>query len=176
MIISRPSVIEPDCDSLVIFDRDDTLSQDFGPMNGQSDCILMPNVIEGLLLLSEYRPILAIATNQSYIGRKKLTIQEVEEFHDKLLQILNEKGIKINLIAVCPHAPWQDCLCRKPKPGLLNELVTVSKIQDRNRIFFVGDKESDSEAATNAGVQGFRSYVSNFLSICETIKSKLGPV
>lgn len=173
MILTKYASFESSSDSLVIFDRDNTLSQDFGPMNGQSECILMPSVIEGLQILREYRPILAIATNQSYVGREKLTIQEVEEFNQKLLQILNANGIEINLIAVCPHAPWQDCSCRKPKPGLLHELAKVSKIQNRNRIFFVGDKDSDIEAAKNAGVQGFKSNISSFLSICESIKSTL---
>lgn len=173
MIVYKHSTIESDCNSLIIFDRDGTLTEDLGPMNGQSECILMPNVIEGLQMLSEAHPILAIATNQSYIGRKKLTIQDVKEFHEKLLRILNQKGIKISLIAICPHTPWQDCSCRKPKPGLLNKLITASKVKDRNRIYFVGDKESDREAAINAGIQGFTSDVHSFLGICTSIKSKL---
>jgi D-glycero-D-manno-heptose 1,7-bisphosphate phosphatase len=160
-------------ETLIIFDRDNTLSLDLGPMNGKSDCIILPKVIEGLKLLTEISPILAIATNQSYVGRGQITLQEVEEFHQKLLKILQGNGISVNLIGICPHAPWENCLCRKPKPGLLNELIKTSNVQDRNRIFFVGDKESDMEAAKNAGIQGLKSDQSNFLSLCESIKSQL---
>ena len=142
-------------------------------MNGNSECIILPNVIEGLRLFKDFYPVLAIATNQSYVGRERITMQEVEAFHLKLLQILEANGIEINFIAVCPHAPWEDCSCRKPKPGLLNELISISKIQDRNRIFFVGDKDSDMDAALNAGIQGLKSDTANFLSLCESIKSQL---
>lgn len=173
MIVTSYMRIAPNSDSLIIFDRDNTLSQDFGPMNGESNCIILPNVIEGLRSLNDFCPVLAIATNQSYVGREKITLQEVEEFHQKLLQIFHGNGVHFNLIAVCPHAPWEDCLCRKPKPGLLNELIRVSKVQDRDRIFFVGDKDSDIEAALNAGVQGFKSDTVNFLSVCASIKSQL---
>lgn len=173
MIITSYKGIEPNSSSLIIFDRDNTLSQDFGPMTGQSDCIILPNVIGGLLLLTDLSPVLAIATNQSYVGRGQLTLQGVEEFHLKLLQILEENGISINLIGICPHAPLENCPCRKPKPGLLNELIRISKIQDRNRIFFVGDKDSDMEAALGAGVHGHKSDADNFISVCESIRNQL---
>ena len=173
MIISSHAGILSESDSLIIFDRDNTLSQDFGPMSGESDCIILPNVIDGLLLLNSFYPVLAIATNQSYVGRGQLTLKEVEEFHQKLLRALQLHGISVNLIAICPHAPWENCLCRKPRPGLLNELIKVSKIKDRNRIFFVGDKDSDMEAAINAGVIGLKSDAHNFSSLCDSIRSQL---
>ncbi len=173
MITTMYKGIQPISNSLIVFDRDNTLSQDFGPMNGESDCIILPNVIEGLLLLTETSPVLAIATNQSYVGRGQLTLQEVGEFHLKLFQILEGYGISINLIGICPHSPSDDCLCRKPKPGLLNELIKISKIQNLDRIFFVGDKDSDMEAARNAGIHGLKSDQSNFFRVCESIKSHL---
>jgi len=173
MIVTSHTSIEPNSNSLIIFDRDNTLSQDFGPMTGESDCIILPNVIEGLRLFNDFCPVLAIATNQSYVGRERITLQEVEAFHQKLLQTLHENEIQINLIAVCPHAPWEGCLCRKPKPGLLNELIRISKVQDRDRIFFVGDKDSDMDAAVNAGIRGLKLDTMNFINVCESIKSRL---
>lgn len=173
MIITSYKGISPNSNSLIIFDRDDTLSQDSGPMTGRSECIILPNVIQGLKLLTDFCPVFAIATNQSYVGREKITLQDVEEFHEKLLLNLLDNGIQINLIAVCPHAPWEDCFCRKPNPGLLNELITISKVQDRDRIFFVGDKDSDMEAAINAGIRGLKSTAENFLSVCELIRSEI---
>lgn len=169
MIVTSYTAIEPLSNSLIIFDRDNTLSQDFGPMNGESDCIILPNVIDGLRLLVDFCAVLAIATNQSYIGRGQLTLQDVEEFNQKLLHILHEKGVQINFIAICPHTPWDDCLCRKPKPGMLNELIKISKVQDRDRIFFVGDKESDMKAAKKANISGLQSTSSNFVDICKKL-------
>ena len=173
MQISYHADITINSDTLIIFDRDNTLSQDFGPMNGESDCLILPNVIVGLRILVGLSPILAIATNQSYVGRGQLTLQGVKDFNQKLLKALELNGILVNLIAFCPHTPWEDCFCRKPEPGLLNEIIEISKVENRNRIFFVGDKDSDMEAALNAGIHGLKSNASNFVSLCMSIRRQL---
>jgi len=173
MILSSHTKIGVNSNSLVIFDRDNTLCEDFGAMSGKSECVILPKVIEGIKMLDKASPIIAIATNQSYVGRGLLTLNDVEDFHKKLLKSLSSSGIDIHLIAVCPHAPWDDCLCRKPKPGMLNGLIEVSKVKDRNRIFFVGDKVTDGQAAIGAGIHGLQVDSSNFESICEYIDKRL---
>lgn len=173
MVLSFHSEIKVNSISLVIFDRDNTLCEDFGAMSGESDCVILPGVIAGIKMLDKAAPIIAIATNQSYVGRGLLTLNEVEDFHRKLVESFRSNGVNIHLIAICPHTPWDDCYCRKPKPGMLNELIEYSKIKDRNRVFFVGDKDSDEQAAMNAGVHGLRADSSNFEDICKFIGSRL---
>jgi D-glycero-D-manno-heptose 1,7-bisphosphate phosphatase len=173
MVLSIHSEIGVDFNSLVIFDRDNTLCEDFGAMSGESDCVILPGVIEGIKMLGKVAPIIAIATNQSYVGRGLLTLNQVEDFHRKLVDSFRSNGVNIHLIAICPHTPSDDCFCRKPKPGMLNELIEFSKIKDRNRVFFVGDKDSDERAAISAGVHGLRVDSSNFESICKFIGRRL---
>lgn len=51
---------------------------------------------------------------------------------------------------VCPHAPDEDCECRKPKPKLIFDAARAWEIAP-SELVVVGDKDSDIEAARNAG-------------------------
>lgn len=173
MVIKKIRDIGPLVDSMVIFDRDGTLSEDFGAMSGNSKCRILPNVFEGLKIILNPLTSFAIATNQSYIGRGVLKLKEVEEFNTKLLNILKTIELDINFIAICPHTPEDNCVCRKPKPGMINELVRLSGIKDRDRIFFIGDKESDQQAAFDAGIISMNLEKMDFEEACKLISEQL---
>lgn len=158
---------------MVVLDRDDTLCVDFNGMNGDSECIFLPGVIEGLLELKIINPVLAIATNQSYIGREQLSENDVDAFNEKLCNILNLRGIDINIIAICPHTPFNNCTCRKPKPGMILELIRISGITRSKDIFFLGDKVSDMQAARTAGIYGMLVENDNFFELCIRIKNTI---
>ena len=51
---------------------------------------------------------------------------------------------------VCPHAPEDGCECRKPAPKLILEAAQALGV-DPACCVVVGDRESDVEAARNAG-------------------------
>ena len=160
-------------DSMVIFDRDGTLSEDHGAMSGFSECIILPKVFSGLRTILNPKTSFAIATNQSYIGRGVLKLQEVEEFNTKLLNELQTIELDINFIAICPHTPEDNCICRKPKPGMIDELVRLSGIENRGRIFFIGDKESDQQAALDAGIISLNLEKMDFEEACKLISEQL---
>ena len=63
----------------------------------------------------------------------------------------------------CPHAPEENCLCRKPKPGMILEARQTLNI-DLKKSWMIGDKMSDIEAGKDAGVQTIlitSAYVKN---------------
>jgi D-glycero-D-manno-heptose 1,7-bisphosphate phosphatase len=159
--------------SLVIFDRDGTLSEDHGPMSGKSHCIILPNVLHELKRILNPKISFAIATNQSYVGRGNLRLQDVEEFNSKLLGMLSAIGLEMNYIAICPHTPDDNCLCRKPKPGMINELVAISGIMNKSKIFFIGDKDSDEQAAIEAGITPLNLQKMDFGSAISYIDAQL---
>lgn len=173
MLIAKVTSPEPGVDALVIFDRDGTLSEDYGPMHGNSICTILPGVMEGLKTLVNPKTVFAIATNQSYVGRGELRIADVEAFNAKLLLLLDAVSIKINYIAICPHTAEEGCACRKPNPGMIDELIRISGIQDRERIFFVGDKTSDEKAAVASGVVSLSLQNMSFGIACNQIKRLL---
>jgi histidinol-phosphate phosphatase family protein len=56
---------------------------------------------------------------------------------------------------ICPHAPEDDCECRKPKPKLVFDAARAWNLAP-SEIVVVGDKESDVDAAHNAGARGIK--------------------
>ena len=59
-------------------------------------------------------------------------------------------GGQIIDIKYCPHTPAESCNCRKPKPGLLNQILNENKLKSSDG-YFVGDSATDIEAAKLAG-------------------------
>ncbi|ASY14029.1 D-glycero-D-manno-heptose 1,7-bisphosphate phosphatase [Candidatus Planktophila dulcis] len=131
---------------LVIFDRDDTLIRDVPNLKSVSDINWLPGRLGILKALSEQSTLIAIATNQSAIGRGLLSVEEFESISEAIRRQLKENGISLWGLVACPHMPFENCGCRKPKPGLLNRLVEVAQRSDLE-IFFVGNADSDMEAA-----------------------------
>ena len=50
----------------------------------------------------------------------------------------------------CPHAPEENCQCRKPRTGMLQDIFQRSGIAS-DQCLFIGDSLSDIEAAQAAG-------------------------
>lgn len=137
---------------LVIFDRDKTLIEDNGYTFKVSDLKWRPGVIELLRYLSIMQVDLAVATNQSGIGRNYFTTSQVNEFHLEMSSYLSRIGIPEMTFFVCPHDPTKtNCQCRKPKPGLLIEAMNYYGVRCDETIF-VGDKLTDAQAASSAKV------------------------
>jgi D-glycero-D-manno-heptose 1,7-bisphosphate phosphatase len=130
----------------VLFDRDETIVVDV-PFNGD------PNKVEpapdARALLDRLRAAglpLAVVSNQSGIGRGLLTVEAVDAVNRKIDQLLGPFAG----FFICPHAPEDACECRKPKPKLILDAARALSV-DPACCVVVGDRESDVEAARNAG-------------------------
>ncbi len=137
----------------VFLDRDGTLVRDPGYPHRREDYAMLPGVVEGARLLATAGYAVAIATNQSGIGRGLFGWADYQRFHGLLLAELAAAGIDIVATLVCPHAPEAGCRCRKPAPGLLlrarDELGA-----DLAASWMIGDGQRDLEAARRAGCRG----------------------
>jgi histidinol phosphatase-like enzyme len=62
---------------------------------------------------------------------------------------------KINLLAiyVCQHHWNEECLCRKPKPGLIRSAIEDFGLHNQP-LLFIGDQEKDYKAAEEIGIEG----------------------
>lgn len=94
---------------------------------------------------------LAVVTNQSGIGRGRISAADVERVNRRVDELLGP----FDAWYYCPHAPQDDCDCRKPQPRLLLEAARHLGVQPRE-VAVVGDKESDMQAARNAGMTGVK--------------------
>jgi len=59
-------------------------------------------------------------------------------------------GGRIEAVAYCPHRPDENCVCRKPQPGLLVSLAHEYGV-NLNDSVLIGDALGDVEAALAAG-------------------------
>ena len=139
----------------VILDRDGVINQDSPGqyVTNKEEWIPISGSIEAIFRLKQQGVMVAVATNQSGIGRGYYTLVTLHEIHTQMNNLLANEGAKIDYIAICPHLPDAGCECRKPKPGMLYEIAKILNINLADA-YFVGDKLSDLQAAEAAGCQG----------------------
>ncbi len=132
----------------VFLDRDGVIVEDVGYHYKIEDFKLIPNAVEGLKLLKDFK--LFFVTNQSGIGRGYYTIKDFKNFNNHLIKELKKHGIKIDKTYYCPHTPDDNCDCRKPKTKLIKDAEKEFGI-DLKKSFVIGDRKKDIEMGKNAG-------------------------
>ena len=138
---------------LIILDRDGVINYDSADfIKSEDEWIPIPGSLEAIarLSLNGYR--IVVVTNQSGISRKKLTIDNLNAIHEKMMTHLAQFGGSIEAIVFCPHGPRQGCDCRKPKPGMLLEIANRLHIS-LEYVYSVGDSQRDIDAAQTAGAK-----------------------
>jgi len=129
-----------------LFDRDETIVVDV-PFNGDPDKVKpAPNARALLDRLRAAGLPLAVVSNQSGIGRGLITADQADAVNRRVEELLGPFAG----FFVCPHAPQDECECRKPKPKLILDAARAIGV-DPACCVVVGDRESDVAAARNAG-------------------------
>ena len=132
----------------VFLDRDGTINHDSGYIASPDQFTLFPGVIEGVARLNLAGANVVVVTNQSGMARGRITSDDLHRIHGKLEASLQTGGGRVQGIFVCPHHPDDDCRCRKPNPGLIEQAVNALGI-DVARSYVVGDKPIDMMLASN---------------------------
>ena len=139
-------------DPAVFLDRDGTLIDDVGYPRDPARVRLVDGAAEALARLRQAGFRLVVVSNQSGIGRGLITEDEARSVHERFVSELERRGVRLDGVRYCPHAPEAGCDCRKPAPGLL--LAAADDLGlDLDASFMVGDKSSDVEAGHRAGCQ-----------------------
>lgn len=108
---------------LVILDRDGVINEDSDAFVKSTDeFVLIDGSAEAIAHLSRHGFRVAIATNQSGLARGYFTLDDLEAMHAKLRTAVTAAGGDIAAIVYCPHGPDDDCQCRKPRPGLIEQI------------------------------------------------------
>jgi D-glycero-D-manno-heptose 1,7-bisphosphate phosphatase len=137
---------------LIIFDRDGTLIENIKGLRRVSEIVWKPRRLSFLKELTELNFTIAIVTNQGAVEEGLITEEELQVVHKKMASDIHEAGGRLWSIAYCPHGKnlsGINCKCRKPQPGMLDELVGKLGIPELPK-FFIGDNESDRLAALNS--------------------------
>ena len=138
----------------VILDRDGVLNREAADdywVHRAEDWVWESGALAGLRLLSDAGLHISVVTNQSGVGRGVFPAADVDAVHRHMLAEAREHGCRIDEVFVCPHAPSDNCRCRKPAPGLLEQAIETSGIAAGETVL-VGDALRDLEAAEAAGV------------------------
>ncbi|MDQ6957997.1 MAG: D-glycero-beta-D-manno-heptose 1,7-bisphosphate 7-phosphatase [Mariprofundaceae bacterium] len=113
----------------------------------------IPGSLEAIAKLTSAKIPVAIVSNQSALGRGMLDQETFQTIHAKMMLAIEEAGGEIAHTAYCPHAPEDECNCRKPKPGLVDETLVQLKIANQvENIVLIGDSVRDVQAAMAADV------------------------
>jgi D-glycero-D-manno-heptose 1,7-bisphosphate phosphatase len=102
--------------------------------------------IQAIAKLSTAGFTVAVATNQSGIGRKLLDKPALDAMHNRLRTLVKDAGGDVDRIVYCPHHPDDGCDCRKPAPGLYRKLSRQYGVP-LDGVPIVGDSERDLVAA-----------------------------
>ena len=144
----------------IFLDRDGTINQLKGFLTDINDFKLIEGVSEAIKLINVSKYLCIVITNQPVIARGEVSIEELNEIHNKMETLLGLDGAYINDIFYCPHHPDKgfigerieykiECDCRKPKPGMLIEASKKYNI-DLNSSWMIGDSKNDILCGMNA--------------------------
>ncbi len=135
---------------LLLLDRDGTLNVEVDYLANPEELELLPGAVESIRRAHELGWGVAVVTNQSGIARGYFDKEDVDTLHQRLRQLVEEKGEGLDGIYICPHGPTDGCECRKPKPGLLIQAAEELN-GELSRSVMVGDKGTDLGAGLAAG-------------------------
>ena len=117
------------------------------PPAGLDELEVYPDAAEALRRLKEAGYLLIVVTNQPDIARGTQTRQAVEQINAAL-----GEALPIDEFVVCAHDNADNCLCRKPKPGMVLEAAARHAV-DLRQSFLIGDRWRDIDCGAAAGVR-----------------------
>jgi D-glycero-D-manno-heptose 1,7-bisphosphate phosphatase len=137
----------------IFLDRDGVIIENLATyVRTWEDVKWIPGALEGLISASASPYKIIIVTNQSAVGRGILTLEQAWEINHRLVRSIVQAGGRIDGIYMCPHAPLDNCSCRKPEPGLLLQAASELSL-DLPRSILIGDAISDLQAGQAAGLR-----------------------
>jgi len=136
---------------LIILDRDGVINHDSAEyIKSLEEWVPIPGSLDAIARLYHGGFRIIIASNQSGLGRGLFSIDHLNAIHRKLARELGAQGAQLEAIFFCPHAPSANCACRKPLPGLLNEIADRLQV-NLVGVPCVGDSWRDMESALAVG-------------------------
>lgn len=130
----------------IVLDRDGVINHDSDEyIKSPDEWIPIAGSLKAIAELNKKFKV-AIATNQSGIGRGYYDVAVLDAMHKKMQTLLAEKEGCIDHIEFCPHHPDDGCECRKPKPLMLERIAEKFDL-DPSEMLFIGDSKSDYECA-----------------------------
>ena len=138
---------------LAILDRDGVINYDSDQyIKSPSEWRPIPGSIEAIARLNQHGYRVAVATNQSGIGRGLFDMATLNAINDKMMELVFRQGGRIDALFFCPHTAVEECSCRKPRTGMLEEIAARFHAELKGQPA-IGDSLKDLQAAEAVGAQ-----------------------
>jgi len=136
---------------LVILDRDGVINEDSDAyIKTPDEWHAVPGSLDAIARLSRAGWRVVVASNQSGLARGLFSMDTLNAIHAKMRRELAQAGGHIDAIFVCTHGPDDGCRCRKPAPGLFEDIARRYDVGLEN-VPAVGDSLRDLQAASALG-------------------------
>ena len=136
----------------VFIDRDDTIIHDVPYLADPSLVRLTPAAAEALAEIRRLGFGIVVISNQSGVGRGYFTEEQLKKVNDRMAELLAEGGATLDAIYYCPHKPDDNCNCRKPKTGMLEQACRDFDV-DKAHSVMIGDLKGDVEMGKSFGLK-----------------------
>ncbi len=138
---------------MVILGRDGVVNRnDQGFVTSPEQWRPIDGSLEAIARLNQAGCQVVVATNQPELARGLFHIDALNAIHQRLRGQLERLGGHLDGIFFCPHRPSDNCPCRKPRPGMLEQIRERFHV-DLGEAVMIGDRFHDLEAARAAGVR-----------------------
>jgi D-glycero-D-manno-heptose 1,7-bisphosphate phosphatase len=138
---------------LVILDRDGVINHDSDQyIKSPEEWKPISGSLEAIARLTQWGWRVVVCTNQSGVGRGLFVMDTLNAIHDKMVRAVSQAGGRIDAIFFCPHTNADKCACRKPKPGMFQEIAARYNV-DLAGVPAIGDSLRDLQAAQAVGAQ-----------------------
>ncbi|GFI16233.1 D-glycero-beta-D-manno-heptose-1,7-bisphosphate 7-phosphatase [Lachnospiraceae bacterium] len=129
----------------------------------EKEFIYRDDVIDILKKIQQQGYYIFIVSNQPAAAKGKVELEKIYNLNLWIIEDLRSKGISVEFLNVCPHHPVgspkskyrfliRECNCRKPKEGLITDLMKVYQI-DKSCTYMVGDSYTDIIAGKKSGIK-----------------------
>jgi len=106
----------------------------------------MQGALVAISKLSKLFKRILIVTNQQGIGKGIMTEADLNLLHSFMTSEIGKLNGKIDKIYFCPHLDIENCNCRKPNTGMINQAIADFPEIDCQNSYLIGDSDSDIEA------------------------------
>jgi D-glycero-D-manno-heptose 1,7-bisphosphate phosphatase len=135
----------------VFVDRDGVINENRADyVKSWGEVVFLPRVFDSLRRLASTSYKIIVISNQSAIHRGLVSAAIVDDIHDRMEQLVEWHGGRIDSFVYCPHRPDEECDCRKPRAGMLLRSAREFSL-DLTHCYFIGDAVSDVQAAWAVG-------------------------
>ncbi len=137
----------------IFLDRDGVINKypgDTKYVSSLKEFRFLPRVKKALALLNKNGYSVFVVSNQAGVGKKLYSQKTLDSITKHMCRQIERSGGKITKVYYCTHRQENNCLCRKPKIGMLNQAKKEYRL-NLSKAFFVGDTIRDVITAKSAG-------------------------